>query len=352
MLPWTIAAAALATAAALVMTMMTPRRVESQAPVRLIADVGADVSILDSGAAVALSADGSMLALSAQSGGRTRLYVRRLERFDAMVLPGGDGANNPFFSPDGQWIAFFAAGTLKKISVNGGAAVTLADSVGQRGGTWSEDGTIIFGHTSGGLVRVSSNGGKPEPVTSLLEGEATHRYPQVLPGGKAVLFTSYTSPSGTFDQANIVVQPLPSGPPKIVQRGGYYGRYVPSGHLVYMRNGTLFAVPFDLGQLQVAGETVPVVEDVTSNPTLGAAQFAVSSSGTLVYRTHRGVTGGGVPIAGMGPDGRTTPLRTAPSDWANVLFSPDGRRLAMDISDARQSDVWVYEWARDIRSRA
>src|SRR5262249_11591175 len=152
-------------------------------------------------------------------------------------------AESPFFSPDGQWIAFFAGGKLKKSAVTGGAVVTLADAPLERGGSWGEDGTIVFepdAAAGGSLLRVPSSGGKPEPAISLGDGEVTQRWPQILPGGKAVLFTGHSEVSG-FDDANIVVQPLAAGARKVVQRGGYYGRYLPSGHLVYIHEGSLFA---------------------------------------------------------------------------------------------------------------
>ena len=191
----------------------------------------------------------------------------------ATPLSGTDGARNPFFSPDGQWIAFFAGGKLKKISVTGGAAVTLCDAPNGRGGTWAEDGTIAFApNTEGTSVwRVSSAGGTPESLTTVGEGEFNQRWPQVLPGGKAVLYTTQGAIVGV-DNANIVVQPLPNGPRKIVQRGGIYGRYLPSGpkgHLVYLHDGTLFAAPFDLDRLELAGQPVPALEGVAFNAVTG-----------------------------------------------------------------------------------
>src|SRR5262249_24603311 len=157
---------------------------------------------------------------------------------------------------------------LKKIAVGGGAAVTLCEAQNARGGAWAEDGSIIFQPASDAtpLYRVSSAGGRPEPLTKLYDGERTQRWPQVLPGGRALLYTSHNS-AGNFDRANIVVQALPTGERKIVQRGGYFGRYVSSGHLVYVHEGTLFAAPFDPGRLEMTGPAVPVLEDVASAPT-------------------------------------------------------------------------------------
>ena len=225
-LPWAVAGA-LAVVSTLVLAMWAPWRTAlPSAPLRLEVGLGADASLVtDPGAAAVLSPDGAVLAFVAQksAGGAPQLYVRRLERLQAAPLSGTDGAASPFFSPDGQWIAFFAGGKLKKISVTGGAAVTLCDAPAGRGGNWAEDGTITFqpNNAAGAmLLRVSSAGGKPEPLTTLGEGEVTQRWPQVLPGGKAVLYTgNSTVIASNFEDANLVVQPLPTGARKVVQRG-------------------------------------------------------------------------------------------------------------------------------------
>ena len=205
--------------------------------------------------------------------------------------------SSPFFSPDGEQIAFFAGGKLKKISVAGGAPVTLSDAPNSRGGAWGEDGTIVFAPDAGPdsiLWRVPASGGKAEPLASLGEGEHSQQWPQVLAGGKAVLYTAPPGP-GADNDANLVVQPLPSGSLKVVYRGGYHGRYLPTGHLLYLRDGTLFAVPFDLDQLEVTGPVVSVVDGVTSDARPGGAQFAVSTDGTLVYLPGPSV-GGTSPV--------------------------------------------------------
>ena len=176
-----------------------------------------------------------------------RLYIRPLDQLQATMLSGTEGARNPFFSPDGQWIAFFTGGKLKKISVQGGAVVTLCDAPNDRGGSWGDDGSIVFAAGSReGLSKVSSAGGKPAPLTTLnlQAGEITHRWPQVLPGSKDVIFAGHTR-GDQFDDADIVVYSALSGKPKTILRGGSYARYLPSGHLVYVHNNTLFAVPFD-----------------------------------------------------------------------------------------------------------
>ena len=162
------------------------------------------------------------------------------------------------------------------------------------------------------LLRVSSAGGNAEPLTSFGEGEVIQLWPQVLPGGKAVLYTS-SSISGAYNNANLVVQPLPSGARKVVQSGGYHGRYLPSGHLVFIHDGTLFAAPFDLDRLEVTGQPVPALEGVTSNAITGGAQFAVSANGTLCICPGQS-TGAGTPVHWMDREGNTTPLRVTPCE--------------------------------------
>ena len=177
------------------------------------------------------------------------MHVRRLDQLAATPLNGTEGASSPFFSPDGKWVAFFADLKLKKVPVTGGAVVSLADAPSPRGGSWGEDGTIVFAASyRASLMRVSAAGGPAQPLTTLAEGEITHRFPQMLPDGAAVLYTASTEVN-IGDGATLVVQPLPSGERIIVQRGGYFGRYVASGHIVYLQDGALFAMPFDRQRL-------------------------------------------------------------------------------------------------------
>ena len=327
------------------------------APLRINGELGADVGLAASVAgnsALALSPDGSMLAfVAAGKDGASQVYIRRFGQLQASPLAGTSGALSPFFSPDGQWLAFFAEGKLKKISVTGGASVTLADAPNGRGGSWGDDGDIIFTPNNNGRValqRVSSAGGKVEQLTELGHAEATHRWPQVLPGGKAVLYTSNTV-TNSYEGASIVVKPLLSGAPKILIREGYHPEYVSSGHLLYIHDGTLFAISFDLSRLEVTGQAVPAVEGVSSQPGTGAAQFAVSQTGALVYLPGQSTGLASNSVVWMSQDGKTSPLRAMPSIWTNPRFSPDGRRLALDILEGRNLDVWVYEWARDTLTR-
>jgi serine/threonine-protein kinase len=352
LVPWALAAALAAGLALAMWRWAAPGTSPPSTPLHVSAELGTDAPLaplnVQFGGAATISPDGTAVAFVAQRADdeRPQLYVRRLDQLRALPLAGTAGALAPFFSADGQWIGFFADGKLKKIAITGGAAIVLADAPSTRGGAWSDDNTIVFSpHQLAGthLLRVSSEGGAAKPLTTLADGEAIHLWPQVLPGGTAVLYTSASAP-GAYNEANLVLHQLPSGTRKVVQRGGYHGRYLPSGHLVYIHDGTLFAVPFDRDRQEVTGPPVPTLEGLASNSITGGAQFAVSASGTAVYLPGPTV-GGGTPLHWMGPDGKTTPVRPTSASWTNVLFAPDGQRLAMDIREGGSADIWILEWA-------
>ncbi len=333
-LPWAVTVGVLATAAT---AWWAPWR-EAAAPlsvIRLAANLGADVTMAAMGSNVVLSPDGRVLAFagSAAPGERPRLFVRRLDQLEASPLAGTEGARHPFFSPDGLWIGFFAGGKLKKAPVSGGTAITLCDAPEDRGGSWSDDGSIVFTPSAGEfpLFKVSADGGTPEPLTKLRTGELTHRWPQVLPGGRAVLYTASVT-VGNYEGANLVVQPLGGGEPKTVQRGGYYARYLPDGYLLYMSQGKLFAAPFDLGRLEIRQQASPVLSTVTSAPSTGGAEFSFSQDGSLAY----------IPIVGeaarpslfwVGRDGRSEPLRAVAAAYRGHPFF-SGRRAPGNVDSA------------------
>jgi eukaryotic-like serine/threonine-protein kinase len=331
-----------------------------QAPVRVNVQLGAEATLatLDRGSAAILAPNGQALVFVGQRRtGPASLFLRRLDQLDATPMPGTEGAHEPFFSPDGQWVAFFADAKLKKVALSGGAPVTICEIPDGRGGWWAADGSIVFapffaGMDRSGLLRVSSNGGRPTPVTSLADGEVAHGWPQVLPGGAALLYASHSSRMN-WDDATLVVQRLPAGERKIVQRGGTYGRYLASGHIVYLHDAKIFAVPFDLERLEVTGPPFLALDGVGSNPNGGSAQFAASETGTFVYlsRPIGSAPMGGAPIQWMDRAGRRTPLRATPTNWGNPHFSPDGTRLAVEINDGKQLAVWVYDWAHDRESQ-
>jgi len=259
MRPWAVSTLALIAVGAIFIAWRETQSINRSAKplVRLDVALGSDVSLGSrTGNDVLLSPDGTRLVYVSGA----RLFTRRLDQPKATELPGTEGANAPFFAPDGQWIAFAAGSKLKKISVEGGQAIALCDAApNARGGSWGEDGTIIAGLGANGVLsRIPSAGGAPTPVTELAPGELAHRWPQILPGGKAILFTVNTAPN-QWDQANIDVLSLSDHRRRTLVRGGTYGRYLPSGHLVYINRGTLFAVPFDVDSLAVRGTPAPVL---------------------------------------------------------------------------------------------
>jgi Tol biopolymer transport system component len=350
---WAAAAILALSTMALVVALVlrAPKRPQ---PMRLSAEIGADGSLYtDLGPSAILSPNGTRLAVvAAGSDQKQRIYVRSLDQLQATALSGTENARDPFISPDGQWIGFFADGKLKKISVQGGAVVTLCDAPDDRGGSWGEDGTIVFvKDTASALSKVSSAGGAPQPLTTLdkQRGESTQRWPQVLPGGKAVLFTSSTG-QANYESAEIAVYSIASGQRKTVQGGGFYARYLLSGHIVYAHEGTLFAVPFDLQRQEATGQPAPILEGVVTSPTYGGAQFSFSDTGDLVY-VAGSVGGQNVSIYWMDRAGKFTPLRETPGGYLNPTFSPDGKRLALEIFDGKRRDIWVDEWERDALTR-
>jgi dipeptidyl aminopeptidase/acylaminoacyl peptidase len=264
--------------------------------------------------------------------------------------------SEPFFSPDGQWVGFFSLSDfkLKKIPVAGGNPVAICDitSVYPRGASWGDDDTILFNASAEAwsqLMRVPAAGGKPEPISTVSDGEVTHRWPQLLPGAHAVLFATFGTMGG-IDAANIVAKRLPSGPSKIVLRGAHYARYLRSGLLIYAQGSTVLAVPFDVDRLEVSGQPVTVARDVMGFTVSGASIFDVSDNGTLAYVPGR-LMNTEVPMLWMRRDGTTTPMRALPRDWRAARISPDGSRLAFHLDDGRQLDIYSYEWARDFTTR-
>ena len=202
--------------------------------------------------------------MRSRHGRQGRLYARALDRNQPVPLPGTENAGQPFFSPDGQYIGFFADRKLKKTSVEGGGAAVLCEAPEPRGGSWGEDGTIIAAlRVNAGLSRVSSDGGAVQPATELMRErkEVTHRWPQVLPGAQVVVFTVHTA-TGGYEEATIQAQSLRTGERRTLVQGGYYGRVTSSGHLLYVRQGVLYAAPMDVQRLALTGPATPVVDQV------------------------------------------------------------------------------------------
>jgi serine/threonine-protein kinase len=308
--------------------------------VRLDLELGGVSSGSHRGADAILSPDGMRLVYTSQS----KLFTRRLDEGSATGLPGTERAEGPFFSPDGQWVAFFADGKLKKVSVRGGAAISLCDNPGFVSGTWGEGGNIVT-TINFSLSQIPAAGGKATTLTELAPGEAAHRWPQILPGGKAVLFTAYPSMTGV-EGATIEALSLRDRRRRIVVSGASWGRYLASGHLIYFDRGMLFAVPFNPDRLQVRGSPTSVLQGVAYSTAWGHPELDVSRTGALVYRSSRAGEDL-VTVSWLDEAGKTSPLLPVPGNYSFPTLSPDGRRLAL-ISGG---DIWVYELGRGRMTR-
>jgi serine/threonine-protein kinase len=315
----------------------------------LSADLGPDARASRDFTA-AISPDGTRLVFPIGDNlGASRLAVRSLGQPTATPLAGTDGGGNPFFSPDGEWVAFSAGGKLKKISIHGGAPMTLCDGV-NHGGTWGEDGFIVASLGNGfGLSRVSDSGGTPEPLTKLENGEVTHRWPQILPGRRAVVFSASSSQTD-WEQAHIEVLSLKTGQRKTVVRGGFYGRYLPSGHLVYLRGGTLYGMAFDIDRLEPSGPPATLLEGIAAS-SFGGGQLDFSRNGTLVYLAGNPSIGAKRKLVWIDAAGKTQPFFASPDRVNDPAFSPDGKRLAVAIGATGRSDLWVYDLEREIPTK-
>jgi len=338
----------------LAVALLVPRRsVGPPAPpaVLLDVDLGPDVTLGSAtGPAVILSPDGTRLVFSSQGTDSTRrLFTRLLDQPKAVPLSGTEGAYAPFFSPDGQWVGFFAAGKLKKTRIDGGDPISLCDPPSGRGASWGEDDNIIAAlDPLAGLSQIPPEGGKTVSVTNLSPEENTHRWPQVLPGGQTVLFNASIA-FGNYDEAEIAVVSLRDHRRKtVLEHAGMFPRYLPSGHLVYVTKGTVFAVPFDLDRLEVQGTATPL-QEVSSNPNLGSAQLDFSRTGTLVYRT--GGTEGLRTIQWLDGAGKSVPLGTESGYYVFPRLSPDGSRLACSVTQGANTDLWIYDWQRGTKTR-
>jgi serine/threonine-protein kinase len=298
----------------------------------------------------AISPDGTRLVFPIGGAGASRLAVRLLGQPNATPLAGTEGGDNPFFSPDGEWVAFGAGGKLKKISIHGGPPTTLCDGGALHGGTWGEDGFIVatFG-SNAGLSRVPENGGSPQPLTKLENGELTHRWPQILPGTKAVVFSASSSVVN-WDEAHVEVLFLKTGQRKTAVPSGFYGRYLPSGHLVYLRGGTLYGMAFDINRLEPAGPSTALLEGIAAS-NFGGGQFDFSANGTLVYLTGNPSIEAKRKLVWIGAAGKTQPFFAAPDRFNGPALSPDGKRLAITIGAMGRSDLWVYDLEREIPTK-
>ena len=303
---------------------------------------------------VAISPGGTHIVYASVGPQGPRLYLRQVGELDATLLRGAEGGVAPFFSADGEWVGFLSQNTttLLKVSIFGGPAVTITDSDGPVvGASWGADDTIVFGTPTGGLMRVPAVGGEPEVLTIVdaEQGETAHRWPDILPNLKGVLFTAW---SGSDESSRLAVASLETGAVTYLLPGGSYPRYAPTGHIVYGVGGTLRAVGFDVDRLELtSANAAPVVENVATK-SQGAGNFGVAENGSLVYVMGAG-TGAGAQRALVWVDraGGEEPLETPSLAYQRPRVSPDGTRVAVDVGGPEGADIWIHDLARGTETR-
>jgi Tol biopolymer transport system component len=294
---------------------------------------------------VAASPDGTYVAFVGRRAGHEQLYLRALQNGDAHAIPDTEGVDQPFFSPDGRWLAFFHKGKLKKVPTSGGVPIVIADATSSRSGFWGDNGTIVFAPQARGrgIVQVSADGGTASEITILDAGlgETSHRFPVLLPGGEHLLFVAYGS---TYDDVAIIAQSLATGQRRVLIQRASQPVYTSSGHLLYMqpeRPGTILAVPFDATTATLTGVPVPAAEDVLTDRG-DYAEWSVSQSGLLVYAAG-GFKEPERDLVSVDRQGIATPFGTPPRrPYQFPRLSPDGRRIVVGV-DGIQSSVWMYE---------
>jgi Tol biopolymer transport system component/tRNA A-37 threonylcarbamoyl transferase component Bud32 len=315
---------------------------------RLSLDLGAD-AIGGDGGDIAISPDGRRIAFVVRGqDGKPQLAMRLLDQSKSTVLAGTEGAHQPFFSPDGQWIAYFTHGSLNKISIQGGAPVAVSTTANMdTGGSWEADDIATALGPASSISLIPAGGGEARRLTKLNWNEKTHRWPQFLPGGN-LLFTASDSISG-LEGAGTAIADRKTGVHTVVLHGGFDARFVPGGYLLYAHEGALFATKFDLERQKVLGSPVPLVEDLAADSLLGNGHFQLAvppeGSSTLVYLAGKTISRQWA-VTFLDPSGRTEPL-IPPGEYFNPAYSPDGRRIAL-VSGV---DIFVYDLARGAMTR-
>jgi serine/threonine-protein kinase len=237
---------------------------------------------------------------------------------------------------------------IKKVPIRGGTPVTLCDG-GLRGGSWGEDGYIVavLGNARG-LSRISEGGGPPQPLTTPENGEITHRWPQVLPGGQAVLFSASATPTG-WDQSSLQVVWVKTGQKKVIQQGAYFGRYLPNGYMTYLRGSSLYGMPFDIGRIAAKGPPATLLEDVAAS-VFGGGQLDFSRNGTLVYLAGRAAQNKR-QLSQIDGGGKSERLSAPAEPFSSLALSPDGKQLALTVGLGGGGDLDVFDLQRGVLTR-
>jgi len=298
---------------------------------------------------LALSPDGTAVVFVTTGGVKgTQLWLRKLNSTTAQPLAGTEGADMPFWSPDGRYIAFFADKKLKKIPAEGGAAVTLCDADDPRGGSWGSKDIIVFAPGPfTPLYKVSATGGNAVAVTKLDKGDSTHRVPRFLPDGRHVLFYS-----GGLERAptnGIYSLDLDTGKVILVKHEESEGIYVNPGYLVFVEDGNLMAQPFDANSQKVRGEAVPIVESVQFNPYRWSGAYSFSDNGLMVYAPS--TNSGSTQLAWFDMEGHKLSTVGDPGNLGGVVLSPDEKAAAVSVQTQRETSIWIYDLLRGVGTR-
>jgi serine/threonine-protein kinase len=275
-----------------------------------------------------------------------RLYRRSMDHFDSVEIADTENGANPFFSPDGQWLGFTVARTLKRVSLAGGPSQILAELPDYpRGASWDDAGYIVVGAASSGLLRVPEGGGNPTSVAAAGEGRRLW-YPQVLPGGRAVLFTEsrFNESLPRSDAPELQVLELETGRRRVLLPG-LAGRFASTGHIVFVREGTVWAIGFDADRLELAGTPVPVVEGIEPGP---FSQLAIADAGALAYVA--GGREGSQHLVWVDRQGREQIIPVPPRGFTYPRLSPDGTQVALDVREG-EIDIWICDLSRQTLRR-
>ena len=348
-LPWIWAA--LATAAALALGFVAFRHFTEETRVVKLFVPPPEKADFNWFSIPAISPDGRRLVAAVDQDGRRSLWVRDFDSLTGRALPGTDGASYPFWSADSKTVAFFAVGKLKKIEVAGGPAITLCDAANPRGGTWNQSGVIVFAPSpTSGLMRVSAAGGTMTAVTQpdAALHERGNRFPSFLPDGRHFLFTAQNS---NVEQSVIYVGDLESRSRQRVLPANSNVVYVPPGYLLFVRERTLMAQPFNAAKLQTTGDAVPIAEQVDSISGNSQGQFSSSQNGVLAYTSGGG--GGNVQLTWFDRSGKAVGTLGTPGELEWPAISPDGSTVAVEQGDRQGNlrDVWLHDVARATATR-
>lgn len=304
---------------------------------------------------VDISPDGKMIAYSALSrdSGNVRLFVRSLDSYTSK--PVADVRSREIkFSPDGRWIYYSDNGSLYKVSIDGGAPVRIFfGAYNPRGIAWGPNGSIYMAAGQvGGVLKILPDRDSVEQVTTpdLKRGEISHRFPSLLPDGNAMLLTVKYTTTASFDDANIVVHDLKTGTNTTIIEGGVNASYVPTGHIIYVRGGSFYLAPFDPDSRRLTGPTRKLFPGGMLLTESGAASYAFSDNGILVYAPGGPAPSKSFTVDWLSLDGRTTPLITAAASYGDLTLSPDRSKLAL-VVNAANNDVWTYDIQRSTMQR-